>query len=249
MSVFEIISVVLSSIAIIVSVFPVIKKMVTKANVQFYPVGLVTLLFNQSGSYIQLNGVIESEKKAVSIRKMSVKIMRKKDNQTRNLGWSQLISPVNQRLVGNVVQTTECAHPFRVDGDSIMTTFVEYTDPFDSFGKAFRNCSSKLFEKADSFSKFYESDYALACEAYSGEEAYSKLISMLKDELFWKVGKYSLDVIVEYNNTKRSFKYEFTISEKDYAELSQNIEEAVLAPLKMKCGIKYSFNSANVEIV
>ena len=130
-----------------------------------------------------------------------------------------------------------------------MQRFVEYTDPFDSFGKTFRNRSSKLFEKADSFSIFYKSDYELACEAYSGEEAYLELISMLKDELFWKVGKYSLDVIVEYNNTKRSFKYEFSISEKDYAELSQNIEEAVLAPLKMKCGIKYSFNSANVEIV
>ena len=144
MSQYEILSVVLSAIAIGFSVFiPLIqwiyKKCFVKPIVKYYPVGLISLLFNQSGSYIQLNGVIESEKKAVSIRKMMVTIKRNKDNQSLNLTWSNFISPVNQRLVGNnIVQTTEFAHPFRINEDSIATTFVEYTDPFDSFGKTFR---------------------------------------------------------------------------------------------------------------
>lgn len=252
MTEYEIITVVLSALAILLSILiPLVqwiwKKWITRANVKFYPVGFATLMFNQSGSYLQLNGVIESEKKAVSIRKMRVRLTRKKDNRTLNLTWSHLISPVNQRLVGNIMQTTECAHPFRVDGDSIMTTFIEYTDPFDSFGKTFRTNTSKLFEEADRL-PILQSDYSSAAKSYSAAKEYSEVKQILKDEFYWLVGQYCLDVIVDYNNSKKVFSYEFSISENDYNDLSQNIDESLLAPLKNNYQRKWDFRSALVEI-
>ena len=248
MSVYEIISVVLSSIAIIVSVYFPIKNFVTKARVNFYPVGLVTLLFNQSGSYIQLNGVIESEKKAVSVRKMSVKIKREKDNQTINLSWSYLISPVNQRLVGNILQTTECAHPFRVEKDSIAATFVEYTDPFDSFGRIFRNSASELNKIAEQ-SPIFQANYSEAVKTYTESEEFTKVKQIAEKEFFWEIGKYSLDVIVNYNNSKKVFNYAFTITEQEFNELKHNIDEALLAALKLRYNEKLAFHSSNVELL
>lgn len=253
MSQYEILSVVLSAIAIGFSVFiPLIqwiyKKCFVKPIVKYYPVGLISLLFNQSGSYIQLNGVIESEKKAVSIRKMMVTIKRNKDNQSLNLTWSNFISPVNQRLVGNnIVQTTEFAHPFRINEDSIATTFVEYTDPFDSFGKTFRPHVNLLVEEANQ-TRLFSSDYNEAKKKYTNSEKYIAAKRVLSDEFFWKVGKYDLDIVVLYNNTEQTYKYEFSISDNNYADLSSNLDESIIVPLKNIYKKQWDFRTVNVEI-
>lgn len=253
MSQYEILSVVLSAIAIGFSVFiPLIqwiyKKCFVKPIVKYYPVGLISLLFNQSGSYIQLNGVIESEKKAVSIRKMMVTIKRNKDNQSLNLTWSNFISPVNQRLVGNnIVQTTEFAHPFRINEDSIATTFVEYTDPFDSFGKTFRPHVNLLVEEANQ-TRLFSSDYNEAKKKYTNSEKYIAAKRELSDEFFWKVGKYDLDIVVLYNNTEQTYKYEFSISDNNYADLSSNLDESIIVPLKNIYKKQWDFRTVNVEI-
>lgn len=253
MSQYEILSVVLSAIAIGFSVFiPLIqwiyKKFFVKPIVKYYPVGLISLLFNQSGSYIQLNGVIESEKKAVSIRKMMVTIKRNKDNQSLNLTWSNFISPVNQRLVGNnIVQTTEFAHPFRINEDSIATTFVEYTDPFDSFGKTFRPHVNLLVEEANQ-TRLFSSYYNEAKKKYTNSEKYIAAKRVLSDEFFWKVGKYDLDIVVLYNNTEQTYKYEFSISDNNYADLSSNLDESIIVPLKNIYKKQWDFRTVNVEI-
>ena len=119
---YETITTVLSIIAICVSILiPLVqwvyKKWIATAIVKFYPTGQATLFFNQSGSYIRINGVVESERSAATIKKMSIVLTRKRDDRKLNLDWSFLISPVNANLLGNYVQTTEAAHPFRVEAD------------------------------------------------------------------------------------------------------------------------------------
>ena len=61
---YETITTVLSIIAICVSILiPLVqwvyKKWIATAIVKFYPTGQATLFFNQSGSYIRINGVVE----------------------------------------------------------------------------------------------------------------------------------------------------------------------------------------------
>ena len=104
------------------------------AKVRYYPTGQATLFFNQSGSYIRLNGVLEAERSAATIKKMSLTLTRKHDDRKLNLVWSCFISPVNQNMLGNYLQTTEAAHPFRVEADSVACAFIEYSDPSDTYG-------------------------------------------------------------------------------------------------------------------
>ena len=101
MSKYETISTVLSIIAIFLSVIiPFVqwawKKWIMTVKVKFYPTGQAMLFFNQSGSYIRFNGVIESENSAATIKKLSLVILRKRDERKLNLSWSCFISPVNQ---------------------------------------------------------------------------------------------------------------------------------------------------------
>ena len=145
MTVYEKWALILSAIAIVIPFLQAAyKKWIATAKVKFYPTGQATLFFNQSGSYIRINGVIESERSSATIKKMSIVLTRKRDDRKLNLVWSYLISPVNANMLGNYVQTTEAAHPFRVEADSVACAFVEYSDPSDSSGIKIRKICTDL---------------------------------------------------------------------------------------------------------
>ena len=135
MTVYEKWALVLSVVALLV---PLIqwtwKKWIMTAKVKYYPTGQATLFFNQSGSYIRINGVLEAERSAATIKKMSVVLTHERNDRKLKLVWSYLISPVNQNMLGNYLRTTEAAHPFRVEADSVACAFIEYSDPSDSSG-------------------------------------------------------------------------------------------------------------------
>ena len=248
MTTYEKIAIILSIIAILV---PIVqwawKKWIIKERVTFIPTGQAVLFFNQSGSYMRINGVIESNKKAITIRKVGIQIKRQKDHRMLNLSWSLLFSPMNQSFVGTNLQTTEAAHPFRVDADSIKCVFAEYTELYDSFGKTFRAKTQNLFALA-SEAPLRFGKYSDAVVPFSKTKEYESAIGLMKKEFYWEVGKYDLDVVVEYNNTKKIFKYEFTVSEQTYEELLRNCDEAVVVPLKNEYHIQRDFRFATVEL-
>lgn len=252
MSNFEIITTVLSIIAIALSILIPLsqwiwKKWIVRGKLKYYPVGQATLFFNQSGSYVQVNGVLESINKSISVRKMCVVIRRQKDNKELNLTWAHLISPVNQSLVGNYMRTIEAAHPFRIDSDSIMCAFTEFSDPFDSFGKTFRNSSVELFKTAKQ-SPIFQSLYSDAESTYTKSIEYAKVKQIANNEFFWEIGKYSLDIVINYNNSRKVFSYTFSVAEQEYNELKHNIDESLLAPLKCCYNEKLDFRSVFVEL-
>lgn len=149
MSKYELYSLIISIIAIAISILVPLGKWIyikifLAAKIEYYPTGEATLFFNQSGSYIRLNGVIESKRKAATIKKMRIGLTRKLDDRKLNLAWSYLVSPISQSMLGNFVQTTEAAHPFRVEADSVACAFVEYSDPSDSAGIKIRRICNEL---------------------------------------------------------------------------------------------------------
>ena len=118
-TIYEVFALTLSIVAILI---PVIqwawKKWIVTPRIYFHSTGRVLLFFNQSGSYIRIDGVYEVMNKPVTITKIAVKVTRRKDGQKKNLMWSSFISPVSQSMIGNYLQTTEFAHSFRIEADS-----------------------------------------------------------------------------------------------------------------------------------
>ena len=147
MTSYEIVAICLSSIAILI---PIVqwgwKKWVQKPILNYHPNGTARLLFNQSGSYLQIDGVYEAVNKPISVKNISVCVKRQRDNETLNLTWSTFISPVVQRVAGNAVQTNETAHPFRIEANSIMCAFTEFADAFNSYAKTFKTKTDVLFQ-------------------------------------------------------------------------------------------------------
>ena len=124
MTFYELLAIILAAIAIIIPIAQAAwKRLIITPKLNFLPTGRVTLFFNQSGSYLRVDGVYEAENKPIAVKNISVTVTRKKDGQKLNLSWSSFISPVNQSMVGNYLQTTESAHPFRIEADSITSAW------------------------------------------------------------------------------------------------------------------------------
>lgn len=248
MTVYEKWALILSAIAILIPfIQAAYKKWIATAKVKFYPTGQATLFFNQSGSYIRINGVIESERSSATIKKMSIVLTRKRDDRKLNLVWSYLISPVNANMLGNYVQTTEAAHPFRVEVDSVACAFVEYSDPSDSSGIKIRKICTDLIPLMTQISQNHSYDEAISTLCKSPEYLAAK--SSLLNDFFWEIGKYSVDVFVEYGKQKaKTFSYEFTITEQNSMDLRNNIDESLITKLKEHYRVPWAFKSPLVEI-
>ncbi len=248
MSIYEKWALILSGLALLIPFLRWIwKKWVVNAKVKFYPTGQATLFFNQSGSYIRINGVLESERKAATIKKLSIVLIRKHDDRRLNLVWSSLISPVNQSMLGNYVQTMEAAHPFRVEADSVACAFVEYGDPSDSSGKKIRKICADMVPLILQYSQNHTYDEALA--AFSKAPEYIDAKNSLLSDFYWKIGKYAVDISVEYNKrNKQTFSFDFTVSEQDYNDLLNNIDESLITKLKDLYSVRWAFRSPMVEV-
>jgi len=223
------------------------KKWIMTAKVKYYPTGQATLFFNQSGSYIRFNGVLESERSAATIKKMNIVLTRKRDDRKLNLVWAYLISPVNQSMLGNYVQTTEAAHPFRVEADSVACAFVEYSDPSDSSGIKIRKICSDMVPLIMKIAQNRTYDEALV-EFTKSPEYIDAKNSIMRD-FYWEIGQYSVDVSVEYGKRKtKTFSFDFTVSEQNYTDLRNNIDESLIARLKEYYRVSWAFKSPLVEI-
>lgn len=253
MSKYELYSLIISIIAIAISILTPLGKWIyikifLTAKLEYYPTGEATLFFNQSGSYIRLNGVIESKRNATTIKKMRIELTRKLDNRKLNLAWSYLVSPISQSMLGNFVQTTEAAHPFRVEADSVACAFVEYSDPSDSAGIKIRRICNELSSLIQQITvnTTYKEAFATLCKS----NEYIEATHYLQDVFFWEIGKYSADVIIEYDkNKQKTFSLEFDVSESCYTTLRHNIEESLTTEMKRLCGIPFAFQSSKVEVI
>jgi hypothetical protein len=247
-TIYELLALILAGIAILI---PIIqwawKKWVIKPVLIYIPTGRAMLFFNQSGSYIRIDGVYEAENKPISVKKIAVTVKRQKDDGKLNLIWSSFISPVNQNMVGNYLQTTESAHPFRIEADNILCVFTEFCDGFDSFGKNFRDRTALLFGKIPEINANCK-DYSSAITIYKSTPEYNVAKNILLKEFYWEIGRYDIDMEVAYGNKNKHFGYTISIGEYEHKQLLDNVEESLLSPLKQAYGVKLNFYSPLVEL-
>lgn len=248
MSIYELLALIVSVVSLFAQIIKwAWKKWFKKAQLNYLPNGTANLFFNQSGSYLRIDGVYEALNKAVSIKNITISVKRKRDDAKLNLSWSYFISPVSQNLVGNYVQTTEKAHPFRIDVDSIACAFIEFADPFDSSGKAFRLSTKELFAQAQQSSGIYK-NYDDAVEAYRKTKEYLQSMNTVEKDFFWEIGKYDVVIGAEFGKEKKEFCFSMSIDEEIHKKLYENIDESLVAPLKKAYGVAWNFQNAVVEI-
>lgn len=248
MTFYELLAIILSAIAIVIPIAQWIwKKWITKPILNHLITGKAFLFINRSGSYIQIEGVYDAQNKPVLIRKISLKLIRKKDDKALNLIWSTFNSPINQQFVGNFASTMEMAHPFRIEQNSMVTAFTEFSDPCNSSQRIFHPFYENLEKEASKFiRKGYNYDQAL--QEYTKANTYETALSALRKELFWEIGKYTVTLQVEYNHSTTNFMYEFEINAETTALLAHNVSETLITPLKKFYNVPFSFKTVQVEL-
>lgn len=248
MTIFEWISIILSIIAILIPIVQWLwKKFVQKPKVKYYPNGKAILFFNQSGSYVRIDGVLEAINQPVSIKKLELAIVRKSDDRKLNLSWSTFISPITQSIVGAVSQTTEKAHPFRIEADSIACAFTEFADEYNSAWKNIILNTKELFNSIPDVKGAHQ-NYQDARAAYMNSDLYQTAKLNISKEFLWEISKYDLILTVLYLNKKMTFKYQIEVDENDKQLLSQNIDESLLYPLKDAYEVSRTFNTIEKEL-
>lgn len=248
MTIYEKLSIGLSIIAILIPIIQSIyKKYWLKPDLKFYPTGRAYLFTNRSGSYIRIDGVYEALKSPISVKKISVKVVREKDSAALNLSWSSFYNPVNQQIMGAIASTTEIAHPFRIDADNVICAFTEFTDLFDSSEKTlkpyFEAIQSDL-RGMDLSTKTYDEAYKCFVESKNYERAREALLK----ECFWSIGRYKAKINVEYCKLQKEFCIEFDVSKECRDALESNIKESINSFLKNIYNLRYDFKTVQVEI-
>lgn len=248
MTIYEIISLVISVVAILIPFFQMIwKKVFQKPKIKYYTDEKSTIFFNRCGSYIKINGVIEAMNQPVSIKRIDAVITRAKDGKKKNLSWSIFISPINQNFIGNYTQTTEVAHPFRIPENSITCTFIEFSDEFQSSLKSINLNTKDLYSSVKTIINS-EKNYEECEKEYKSSDFYNEAKQKVTTEFFWEISKYDLKIIISYLNKKKEYNYQFEIDSSDNYSLNNNIEEVLLYPLKQEFKIPTTINTAEVEL-
>lgn len=248
MSTYEKLALIMSGVAILIPIVQWIwKKYIQKPRLNFLPTGRAFLFCNRSGSYIRIEGVYEAQKKPITVKNISVIVRRKKDDNQLRLQWSVFISPVNQSLIGNYMLSTETAHPFRIEADSIVSAFTEFSDPFDSAGKTLQ----PIFEKNQSIIaelRKENADYQTALIKFVETPEYAEAKSSMEKQLFWEIGQYAVTIEVQYGKKTERFAYEFEVNQAENDKMLSNIKESIISDLKSAYNIPLSMQTILVEI-
>ena len=150
-------------------------------------------------------------------------------------------------MLGNYVQTTEAAHPFRVEADSIACAFVEYGDPSNSSGIKIRKLCTDLQPLIQKI--FANNPYDEAIKTFTKTPEYIDAKNSLLSDFYWEIGKYIAVVSIEYDKRKtKVFSYEFDVSEQNSLILRQNIDESLIATVKNAYSIPLTFQASFVEL-
>lgn len=222
-------------IAVIALVSPFIRwfynEKVKREKTDFLPSGMITLFFNRSGSYISLGGVFEAKNKAVTVKEISVRIVRNSDNATLPLRWSTFPSPKVKKVAGNMETAFETAHPFKVEKDSLFPVFVEFENANVNVNEEFSKLSMSVFGVAYAFAIQENMDYASAVERTQNTKEYHDAYLALNEYYFWKCDTYHLVMTAKYENATLEKEYTFIVSEEDANKLRANIDALLIDPI------------------
>ena len=208
----------------------------------------ISLFYNKSGSYVYIDGVIESKNRSIVVRDIEVKIVRDNNKTELNLDWSTFRAPVFQQIGNNSVVTNEVAHPFVIAKDTLIPVYTEFAlanqDEVDQLECVYNEMATLTMRLVESISNYDQVKAEL-----EASDVYKRNREKLLENFYWKEGKYYMDLIITYNDdNKKTFRFCFDLNGHDSARLKANIEKALLIDLNMKFGKTISLNTLQKEI-
>lgn len=256
---YELCSLILAALAILISIaIPFIQflsKKIKRLKISIIPFEqtALTMLFNESGSYIKLSICIECKNKDTTIKKIHAKISRNSDNQTCDFEWSTLESIYINWFginTSNRINSVSFARPFKIKANSLEPFIIEFSGNGVCHLKEFWKNRNQQLQRFMQFSgeKFENVDDI--CKKYKiTSPEYSEMVSELSKYFFWQAGTYTItiDVLHDLNKTTSS-RYSFTINNAESELLQRNIDFTIFCRLYEANSIPTNFNVINKSL-
>ncbi len=240
-TIYEAIALILSFIAIII---PFIKwlwdKWFVKPVLNHLPTGNINPFFNKSGSYLKIESVYEALNKPIIVKKIAIRVTCVQNEKKLNENWLSFWSPVTLSSKDNFSSSTETAHPFRIEKNSLTTAFIEFEAPQSLLGRklAQYNKSVEAFVKKQLIDNL---EYDNVVKELKSQPFYNSMRNDLLHEFFWEIGSYKIEIIVKYDENEKKFHECFKIDETAHDKLMHNLDEVLLEKIKMNYNIPFDY--------
>ena len=247
-TVYELIALILSFTAIVI---PVIKwawnRWFVKPILNHLPTGKIYPSFDIMGSYLKIESVYGALNKPIVVKNIALRMIRNRDEKVLNQNWSAFYSPLTQTYNGGLAYSSEWAHPFRIEKDSLVTVFTVFED----FSHSLQRSLAKYDVEEKKFAKDCVKQslgYNEALDMFKQQSFFKDVKDVLMQYFFWEIGKYDIELIVKYENEQRTFSYRFEINETEYEKLVHNMNEILFAPIKQEFNQPMDFQSVTLKL-
>lgn len=259
MTEYEILSVRLSIIAILLSILiPFVQfaynKWFKRLKLDILPFDKLILLFNESGSYLKIKFAINCLNQSITVKNIKATVSKKSNNETNIFNWSFFESVQMNFVTGatpNTIFSTQYATPVRYPADTLNPLIVEFANTDNKTNSDLAETRKKR-DIAIQESRSRETgafDYSTFSEQFKQNSKYLDIYSAYMDCFLWKEGEYDVKITVTYDNDKfytKSFTFQITKEEEEI--LKKNIEEVIFCRLKQFYYIPVSFGLISTDM-
>ncbi len=208
---------------------------------------MITLFHNKSGSYISLGGVYEAKNKATTITEISAKVIRKSDNATLSLMWFTFPSPIYRKVAGNFETSFETAHPFKVEADTLVPAFIEFSNATSNMDEVSNGILRSVVNASASVLSQPNITLIDADAAVKALPEYATARLALNDYFFWKTGEYEIVLATIHSKGMLNKKYEFHLSDEESSLIRQNVDNLLVAHIADHYRLTLQMNTVRKE--
>ena len=245
---YEFIAIVLSVIALLIPEGKwIYDKLIKRLRFDFIPSGMITLYHNKSGSYISLGGVYESKNKSTTVKDIAATVIRKSDNATLPLTWSTFPSPVYRNIAGNYETSFETAHPFKVEADTLVPAFIEFSKTATNTDEETNKILTPVVRASSVILAQPNIGVAIADAQVKQLKEYNNAKLELNDLFFWKKSKYDLVIATKHGNSTLKKVYTFELTNDDSNKLKENIDNLLVIHVADHYRMTVTMNSIRKE--
>lgn len=241
MSFYEKATLLCSAIAILLSILiPLVQFIISKSKrlklstIPFENNSLY-LFFNECGSYFKFSFCISCQNRPATISSIHAKIVRKSDGTEKLFNWSTLESVyVNWFGINsaNRINSVSYARPCKINADTLEPFIVEFANTdADHLQELCAVRDQQLLRYVQFGEKQINSVDDLR-KTYTVLDEYRQLCKNYNCFLFWLPGEYELSLTIKHDVKKEKIiKYNFSISENEYSNISKNEESIIFNQL------------------
>lgn len=229
MTTYEFLSLIIAGVALLLSILiPTIQALFrhlrkTKLDIIPFDANPLTVLFNESGSYIEMKFSIVCTRNDCVIRTISASIMHNDTRTKIKRRWT-FLKPINVSWVNAGFQKAQLngatyVHPIRLTKDSVEPLFVEFgTDLNTSEDALILERDNVLAQLANELG-----NDAISLDDLKSKAAIAKLSDRFSEQLYWQEGSYELDLAIDFDANKSVSKaFYFELNKKDIIRLKEN---------------------------